>query len=102
MPDHHFDCDQDIQDEAPATTGPSPDTDPLTNAILQYLKLNYEPAADQSQGLNLTTAELYDRITAIHPTPPFDQLFLALWLQQNGFRFADMGDLKFVWLIKPV
>lgn len=79
-----------------------PDTDPLTNSILQYLQLKYEPTTDITTALNLTTSELFERIRAIYPMPPFDSTYLAVWLQQNGFQFVDMGDLKLVWLLKVV
>ena len=76
--------------------------DPLAHAVKQYIKEHYEPAvsvADNS--LNLTTQEIMERIQSIYPTS-FDASDLAHWLQQQGFTFADMGDMKFFWLIKPV
>lgn len=95
-------ADENFRDEDTVNEGPNPGTDPLTNAILQYLQLKYEPTTDITTALNLTTSELYERIQAIYPLPPFDSTYLAMWLQQNGFQFVDMGDLKLVWLLKAV
>lgn len=72
----------------------------LMKSLFDYIKMNFVPAADVADSLNLTTMELYERIKQLYPEPPFNAAYLAEWLQGNGYRFADLGDLKFVWLIK--
>lgn len=74
--------------------------DALVQAIFNYIKLHFYPAEDVQDCLNLSTVEIYERICGLYPDPPFDAGYLAQWLQGNGYLFRDMGDLKFVWLIK--
>lgn len=86
--------------EPPAMQDQPMGQDAMSKAIFDYIKLHFFPADDIPDSLGLTTMELFERISQLYPDPPFDGQYLAQWLQGNGYRFADMGDLKFVWLIK--
>jgi hypothetical protein len=76
-------------------------TSNLTESLIRtHLRSNYRPCDDYSKAdLRLNTAELYDKLINTFPGTTFDQATLFNLMLEEGFSYADAGDLNVEWLL---
>lgn len=80
-----------------------PESIALLEHIKNYLYQNYEPAATVAEAsIMMSTKEVYEAIYRLYPSKNFDVEMISNWLQDGGFKFADMGNLRFEWLLRDV
>ncbi len=75
--------------------------DALIVEIQNHFRLHYEPATELSDcEMHISTTAVYNKLQALFPSPYYGPADVATWLKQLGYRWIDVGGLKFEWLIK--
>lgn len=77
------------------------ETPNLTLSLIRtHLRSNYRPCEDYSKAdLRLNTAELFEKLISTFPNDEFDQTVLFNMMLEEGFSYADAGDLNVEWLL---
>lgn len=72
------------------------------NEIKKYIIQKYEPAKSARQPgiLFLSTEEVYNKIYFLFPSKLYEPETIALWLNELGFQYIDMGNIHFEWMFK--
>lgn len=100
MKTHPLYEDQEQEEGRPDQPEIAPGSSPISKLLMNHIRLNYQPATHVRDSLNLTTQELYERLQRFNPHLDFGPDWLANELLAMGYQVADMGELRFVWLMK--
>ena len=70
--------------------------------IKAYIVKNYKPTYSVKQPgiLFLTTDEVYEKIYFLFPSRLYNKEKIALWLNELGYRYIDLGNMNFEWMFK--
>ncbi|HYC27734.1 MAG TPA: hypothetical protein VEB42_02945 [Chitinophagaceae bacterium] len=76
----------------------------LIESLKTYILTIYQPATSPLDAdTRMSTEEIFEAFTRIyHNELFFNRNHLAKWLNQQGFKIWDAGDMRFEWLLKSV
>jgi hypothetical protein len=77
-------------------------TSPLVAAVQEFILAHYAPTNQVVDSLHLSTQEIAEKLEAFMPNFAMDHQDIAEWLHAQGFTFYDKGELRLVWLLKPL
>lgn len=74
----------------------------LFEKIKSFLIANYEPVKDPRDPhvCFMATWEIYQKVFSFFPSKVYKSDDIAMLLNENGFSFFDMGDMKLEWMLK--
>jgi hypothetical protein len=79
---------------------PAPE-DPLLDRVKNTFLAEYFPIASFETGvIFMTTKEIWDQMQQIY-SAEYLPSEIAAWLETMGFRFNNMGDMNYEWMLKP-
>lgn len=63
----------------------------------------YDPIPEFRPGAILkSTSQIWHNFQRLYPNEiAYSQADITMFLEVNGFRFLDMGDMKYEWLLMP-
>ena len=70
--------------------------------IKNFLLQNYQPATDPAQALMMSTTDVFNAVQRLYPSESYRPEDIALWLHDGGFKFYDVGSLRFEWLMQAL
>lgn len=76
--------------------------DPLLERMKRYILDRYEPVTNMNEtSITMSTTEIFESIGSLYRNEVlFSKDQLARWLDEKGFRFIDMGKMRFEWMLK--
>jgi hypothetical protein len=88
-------------DELPPADDPA-EPDPVFEELLLRIAETFEVAPTlEEAGLQLTTADVFERLQGLYPSESYNAKMVFNGLQNLGFKYADpFRDMKYVWLFK--
>ena len=99
--------DDELDNEEPAgDTLPSEEDlsqpDPVFEELLLRIAETFEIAASlEEAGLQLTTADVFERLQGLYPSRSYDAKMVFVGLQKLGFKYDDpFRDMRYIWLFK--
>ena len=72
--------------------------DKIKNHVLE----NFEPAINliDPDNVFMSSKEVFNNLQRLFPSECYEIADIALWLDQAGFIFIDMGTMQFEWILK--
>ena len=75
--------------------------DNIKDKLTALITESYEPAGIPGAGTTcMTTTELFDKLQLIYPSEEYTALYIAVWLEELGFKTCNMGNMRFEWILK--
>lgn len=73
----------------------------IINSIKTFFFTKYSPAKPGESGvLFMSTNDIYFAFYSLYPSKTFKPDTVASWLIEGGFKYIDMGTMKFEWVLK--
>lgn len=76
--------------------------DPVFEDMIDLIMSRYEKARSVKDLTRLvTTEDIFDKMQEIYPSMFYSAATVARALHEKGFRMNIVGDLEFIWMIRP-